>query len=202
MTDVVRGDELGEESRRPITEVLVGGFAEDFAYFSPDPAKVADAFAHMILPGRFHVALVDGKPAAVASLTTGEQQCFAPKRREFRRHLGFVHGTISHLVVRSQFMGVPDDAGEDVAEIGFVTTAPAHQGRGVATALLTHLLALPEHRTYVLQDIKDTNVAALALYRKLGFTPYRRRPVRFARRAGFTEYVSMRLEQRPPSPAG
>ncbi|GAA2029310.1 GNAT family N-acetyltransferase [Polymorphospora rubra] len=195
MTDVVRADRLGEAYRRPITEVLVGGFADDFAYFSSDPAKVADAFAHMILLDRFHVALVDGAPAAVASLTTGEQECFAPRSREFRSHLGPVHGTISHLVVRSQFMGAPDGAGDDLTEIGFVTTAPAHQGRGVATALLTHLLALPGHRVYVLRDIKDTNAAALGLYRKLGFTPYRRRPVRFARRAGFSEYVSMKLEQ-------
>ncbi|BCJ68980.1 GNAT family N-acetyltransferase [Polymorphospora rubra] len=118
-----------------------------------------------------------------------------PRSREFRSHLGPVHGTISHLVVRSQFMGAPDGAGDDLTEIGFVTTAPAHQGRGVATALLTHLLALPGHRVYVLRDIKDTNAAALGLYRKLGFTPYRRRPVRFARRAGFSEYVSMKLEQ-------
>jgi len=47
----------------------------------------------------------------------------------------------------------------------------------------------------VLEDIKDTNAAALGLYAALGLTVYRRRGVRFARRAGFTELVSMRLVQ-------
>ncbi|GAA4380600.1 hypothetical protein GCM10023088_44150 [Actinomadura verrucosospora] len=56
-------------------------------------------------------------------------------------------------------------------------------------------LALPEYDEFVLRDIKDTNAPALGLYAKLGFTEYRRRPVRFARRAGFTDYVSMRLAQ-------
>jgi ribosomal protein S18 acetylase RimI-like enzyme len=56
-------------------------------------------------------------------------------------------------------------------------------------------LALPEYREYVLEDIKDTNEPALGLYAKLGFTVYKRRKVRFARRAGFTELVSMKLVQ-------
>lgn len=193
MIEVERGDRLGEAHRRGITEVLVRGFAEDFAYFSPDPDKLADAFAHMLILERFYAALVDGEPAAVASLTTGDEECFAPRAAEFRRHLGAVHGTISHMVVRSQFLGAPDDAREGLAEIGFVTTAPARQGRGVATALMRHLIALPGYDEFVLREIKDDNAAALGLYAKFGFTEYERRPVRFARKAGFDHYVSLRL---------
>ncbi|GIG68756.1 GNAT family N-acetyltransferase [Phytomonospora endophytica] len=193
MIKVVRGDELGERHRRAITEVLVEGFAKDFAYFSKDPERLAAAFEHMLLLPRFHVALVDGEPAGVASLTTGTQECFAPRRAELRRHLGAIHGTISHLVIRSQFLGVPDEARPGLAEIGFVATAPAHRGRGVATALMRDLIAVPGFDTFVLRDIKDTNAAALGLYAKLGFEEYRRRPVTFARRAGFGSYVSMRL---------
>ncbi|MEV0649614.1 GNAT family N-acetyltransferase [Phytomonospora sp. NPDC050363] len=191
MIEVKRADELGEDNRRRIAEVLVGGFAEDFAFFSSDPRRLADAFAHMLILDRFHVTLADGEPAAVATLTTGAQECFAPRRSELRRHLGPVHGLISHLVIRSQFMGAPDEARPGLAEIGFVATAPGQRGRGMATALMRHLLALPGFDEFVLRDIKDTNAAALGLYAKLGFTEYRRRPVRFARRAGFTDYVSM-----------
>lgn len=88
-----------------------------------------------------------------------------------------------------------DGARPGLAEIGFVATEPAHQDRGVATALLRHLPALPGYREYVLEDIKDTNTPALGMYAKLGFTVYKRRKVRFARRAGFTELVSMELVQ-------
>jgi ribosomal protein S18 acetylase RimI-like enzyme len=75
-------------------------------------------------------------------------------------------------VTRSQFLGGLPDAQEGLAEIGFVTTHPTYQGRGVATALMQHLLALPGYEEYVLRDIKDTNTPALKLYAKLGFTKW------------------------------
>lgn len=199
MIEISRADELGEGYRRRITEVLVRGFSEDFAYFSKDPHELADAFEHMILLERFQVALVDGEPAAVAVVTEGTQECFAPDRRELQRVLGRLHGAITHAVIRSQFMGAADDAREGLAEIGFVTTAPRYQGRGVATALMRHLLELPFDE-FVLRDIKDTNVPALALYTKLGFIETRRRPVRFAKRAGFSAYVSMGLSRTRTAP--
>lgn len=67
-------------------------------------------------------------------------------------------------MTRSQFLGGLPDAQEGLAEIGFVTTHPTYQGRGVATALMQHLLALPGYEEYVLRDIKDTNTPALKLY--------------------------------------
>lgn len=192
MIEVKRGDELGESSRRVITRVLVHGFAEDFEYFSKNLEVLTDAFAHMIILERFHVALVNGEPAAIASVTEGDQECFEPDRREMQRALGRWHGLFSYFIVRSQFLGAYDGARPGLAEIGFVTTAPQHQGKGVATALMNRLLRLP-YDEFVLRDIKDTNAPALALYHKLGFRESHARPVMFAKRAGFSTYVSMSL---------
>ncbi|MDQ0896059.1 GNAT family N-acetyltransferase [Agromyces ramosus] len=194
MIEITRADELGEPYRRGVTDVLVRGFAEDFAYFSQDPQELSEAFEHMIVLERFHVALVDGEPAAVAVVTQGTQECFAPDRRELQRVLGTVHGFITDRIIRSQFMGADDGARDGLAEIGFVTTAPQYQGQGVATALMRDLLELP-YDEFVLRDIKDTNVPALALYTKLGFIETLRRPIRFAKRAGFSSYVSMGLRR-------
>ena len=169
---------------------------------SRDTGILADAFEHRRLLDRFYIALVDGEPAGLASLTEGDQTLFAPRWREIRRHLGLARGLLGYVVIRTWFMRAYEGARPGLAEIGFVATEPAHQGRGVATALLRHLLALPESRDYVLEDIKDTNEPALGLYAKLGFTVYKRRKVRFARRVGFTELVSMKLVQDPvPQPA-
>ncbi|MGC7103022.1 GNAT family N-acetyltransferase [Amycolatopsis lurida] len=194
MITVVRGDELGERMRHRITEVLVRGFAEDFSYFSKDTGALADAFAHMLLLDRFHVACVDGDPAAVATLTSGTEQCFAPKWRPLRKHLGLLRGTVCYFVIRTQFMAVSEGVTDGVAEIGFVTAAPEYQGRGVATSLMRHLIATPGFRAFVLEEIKNNNAPALGLYRKLGFTEYRRRPEKHATRAGFDAYISMRLD--------
>jgi ribosomal protein S18 acetylase RimI-like enzyme len=192
---VERGDELGEGYRRRITEVYVRSFAEDFVAFSRDTGKLADAFEHMLLLERFYVALVDREPAGLASLTEGDQTLLAPRWPEIRRHLGPVRGLLAYVVIRRWFMHPSDGAQPGRGEIGFVATEPAYQGRGVATALLRHLLALPGYREYVLEDIKDTNAPALGLYAKLGFTVYKRRKMRFARRVGFTELLSMKFER-------
>ena len=194
--DIARADELGEGYRHRVAQVLVQGFAEDFAFFSKDADVLADAFAPMLILERFHVALVDGEPAAVAVVTEGEQECFAPDRQELQRVLGPVRGVISCSIVRSQFMGAYDDAREGLTEIAFVATAPQHQGKGVATALMRRLLELPSDE-FVLRDIKDTNTPALGLYTKLGFTETRRRRIRFAKRAGFSAYISMGLDRTP-----
>ncbi|WP_280402303.1 GNAT family N-acetyltransferase [Nocardia carnea] len=197
MVVVERGDRLGAEYRRRITEVYVRSFAADFVAFSRDTGTLADAFEHMLLLERFYIALVDGEPAGLASLTEGDQTLFAPRRAEIRRHLGPVRGLLAYVVIRRWFMAPTDGARPGRAEIGFVATEPAYQGRGVATALLRHLLALPGYSEYVLEDIKDTNASALAVYTKLGFTVYKRRKARFAKRAGFSELLSMKLEQHP-----
>ncbi|MFD1827106.1 MULTISPECIES: GNAT family N-acetyltransferase [Mumia] len=192
---VKRGDELGEEYRRRITEVYVRSFADDFVAFSRDTDTLADAFEHMLLIERFYVALVEGEPAGIASFTEGDQTLFAPQWSQIRRHLGLVRGLLGYVVIQRWFMRPFEGARPGLAEIGFVATEPAYQGRGVATALLRHLLALPGYREFVLEDIKDTNASALAVYAKLGFTVYKRKKVRFARRVGFTELVSMKLER-------
>lgn len=190
--EVARADELGEGYRHRIAEVLTQGFAEDFAFFSKDPGVLADAFAPMLILERFHIALVDGEPAAVAVVTEGEQECFEPDRHELQRVLGPIHGIISYWIIRSQFMGAYDGARDGLTEIAFVTTAPQHQSKGVATALMRRLLELPSDE-FVLRDIKDTNTPALGLYAKLGFTERQRRRIKFAKRAGFSAYVSMGL---------
>lgn len=64
-----------------------------------------------------------------------------------------------------------------------------------ATALIRRILEEPQFDEFLLREIKDTNEAALGLYRKLGFTEYERRPVKLAKRAGFSDYVSMNLRR-------
>ncbi|QOR71896.1 GNAT family N-acetyltransferase [Ruania alkalisoli] len=191
MIEVKRASSLGPGARGTVARLLTQTFAEDFAPISTATDRLAAAFEHMVLLDRFHVAFQDGQPAGIATVTEGEQEVFAPRWAPFRRHLGAVRGTVGYLVVRTAFMGADPGATPGRAEIGFVGTVPKYQGQGVATVLLTELMALSGHHTYVLRDIKDTNEAALGLYRKLGFVDHSRRPARFSARAGFGAYVTM-----------
>ncbi|MGP9539219.1 GNAT family N-acetyltransferase [Brachybacterium sp. AOP43-C2-M15] len=193
MIEIRRADELGETHRHRLATVFVRGFAEDFAAFSRDPERLASAFAHMLVLERWRVALLDGEPAAVAFVTEGAQEALAPRWAPMRRALGLVRGTLTFLIVRSQFVGAADDARPGLVEIGFVTTDPALRGRGAAKQLLRRILDEETAPEVVLRDIKDTNEAALGLYRRLGFEEYERRPVRFAERSGFRDCVSVKL---------
>jgi ribosomal protein S18 acetylase RimI-like enzyme len=195
MIEIVPARELGEGYRRPITEVFVDAFGQDFAYFSKDPRKLADAFEHMLVLDVFHVALLDGEPAGIAACTDGRQQSAVPQGRQLRRHLGLVKGTIGAIALKREFSGGVPGLADGAASIEFVGTASRFQGKGVATALITHLLALPQYREYVLETVSDINTPALNLYRKLGFVEYKRVPVKHTKLSGISYYVSLKLVQ-------
>lgn len=52
---------------------------------------------------------------------------------------------------------------------------------------MQHIAGLPGYHDLMLREVKDTNAPALGRYRTLGLIKYRRRQMRFARRAGFSE---------------
>lgn len=182
-----------ESDRRAVTEVFVDAFGPDFAYFSDDPRTLADAFEHMLVPDVFHVALLDGEPAGIAACTDGWQPSAVPRGKHLRRHLGLVKGTIGAVALGREFSGGVPGATDGTGSIEFVGTASRFQGRGVATALLTHLLARPGYREFVLEAVSDINTPALKLYEKLGFTEYKRVPVRHTRLSGISFYISLKL---------
>ncbi|MFG1694402.1 GNAT family N-acetyltransferase [Nonomuraea sp. NPDC049309] len=199
--EVVPAADLGERHRRAVAEVFVDGFGPDFSYFSDDPAELADALEHALVLDVFYVALLEGRPAGITACTDGRRPSFRHDRRELRRHLGFYKGTIADIGFRREFAKPLPYARDGLASLEFVATALRYRGRGVATALLTHLLALPQYDEYVLADIADTNTPALRLYEKLGFREFQRIRVRHTRRTGIRYYISMRLVQAQRSPA-
>ncbi|MFC4112860.1 GNAT family N-acetyltransferase [Nonomuraea zeae] len=69
----------------------------------------------------------------------------------------------------------------------------------VPTAIIKHLLDLPQYDEYVLDTIADINAPALRLYERLGFTEFKRTKVRHTKITGIGAYVGMRLVQREPT---
>lgn len=75
------------------------------------------------------------------------------------------------LVSRQAFIG--DHTGPAEREILNIAVAPRFRRIGIATALLQH--ELQSEVTHFL-EVRESNVAAQALYRKLGFSEIGRRP--------------------------
>ncbi|WP_093152448.1 GNAT family N-acetyltransferase [Saccharopolyspora antimicrobica] len=195
MIDVRPAAELGESYRRRITEVFIDGFGPDFTFFSKDPRKLVDAFEHMLVLDVFHVTLVDGEPAAIAACTDGRRRSTQSDPAELRKHLGPVKGTFAGVMFQRMFTEALAEPREGTASIEFVASATRFRGKGAAKALLTHLLALPQYREYLLEEVSDINEPALRLYEKLGFREYKRKKVRHTRWSGINHYVSLRLVQ-------
>lgn len=195
MIEVVRAPELGQGGYRKVAEVFSDAFASDFAYFSKDTSVLADAFEHMLVFDLFYVAVVDGEPVAIAACTDGHQQSFRPQWKYMRRYFGLLRATLGTIAFRWEFVRTVTGTTDAMASIEFVGTASGYQGRGAATTLLTNLLALPQYREYVLEEISDINTPALNLYAKLGFVEYGRKKVRHTKYSGINHYVSMRLIQ-------
>lgn len=195
MLEVRRADELGESARAGICAVFVDGFGEYLDYFAKDRTALVEAFAHMLVLDLFYVAMIDGQPAGIAACTDGQQLSVRHDRTILRQRLGFVKGTIADFVFRRAFQKPWATTTDGVASVEFVATAAEYRGRGVATAVLNHLLALPQYHEYVLEDVADTNAPAIAVYEKLGFREFRRKKVRHTRRTGINYYVSLKLVQ-------
>jgi ribosomal protein S18 acetylase RimI-like enzyme len=195
MIEIRPAAELGEGYRRAITGVFVDGFGPDLAYFSDDPDKLTDALAHMLVLDVFHVGLIDGQPAGIVGLTDGRQLSVRHDGAVLRKRLGLIKGTIADVMFKKEFQKAFVLPRPRMASLEFVATGHRFRGRGVASAVLRHLLALPQYDEYVLEDISDINAPALNLYKKLGFAEYKRKKVYHFNRTGISFYISMHLSQ-------
>lgn len=119
-----------------------------------------------------------GNEYDVPALLEIEAQSFSEPNwdaRDFSRYDTFVaeiNGVVvGFLVSRQTFAGGLDTPPE--REILNVAVARAFRRNGIASLLLRHVLA---SRAVNFLEVRESNVAAQALYRKLGFSEIGRRP--------------------------
>ena len=113
----------------------------------------------------------------LAALLEIEAQSFAQpnwEAREFSRYetwVAVLAGAVAGFIVsRQTFAG--QDGERPEREILNIAVAPAYRRKGIATLLLSHELS--SNATHFL-EVRESNVAARALYRKLGFMEIGRR---------------------------
>ncbi len=120
------------------------------------------------------VALTDADvPAALALTALTKPGPFGPRTIELGAYFGcFVDGALVAMAGERLQYGAWQ-------EISGVCTAPAHQGRGYAALLVTHLLqrqAARNQRPFL--HVMSANTRGRALYARLGFTHYMETTVR------------------------
>jgi ribosomal protein S18 acetylase RimI-like enzyme len=192
---VVQAACAGGAVREKISALFVEAFEKDLRFFSRDTVQLARACAHMFALEYFYVALVHDELAGMAACVDIEHFCIRPDRAVLIQHLGLFKGISAYLVFKYYFNKYPKyDTPLDAqtASLEFVAVAEKYRKQGVATALLRHLVTVPEYDSYML-EVADTNTAACALYAKIGFRELFRKPLRLGKKyAGIDALIYMR----------
>jgi ribosomal protein S18 acetylase RimI-like enzyme len=190
-------DKLGFDARGQISRVFAVGFYQWLKYFSKDTDRLARALAHMFDLSKFWVAAEDGKIAAMTACTDGVKPPIHLDKAELRRHLGLIRGSFAYSMLKTHLQehGYPFTLAPRTGSIEFVATAPEFRGKGVAFALIEHVMQACGCAEYVL-EVADTNAAAVRLYERLGFNEFRRVPEKHPKQSGLNFYVYLKREMK------
>lgn len=193
---IIKACEIDRNIRLQISTVFVEGFHQWLKFFSKDKEKLARAFAHMFNLDVFYVAMEGDAVAGITACTDGVAKCVHLEKQPLRQHLGFLMGTITHVILKKQFEEKPYPFAipAGMGTIEFVATAPKHRGKGVAMELIGHIIAAEPYAEYVL-EVADTNTSAVRLYEKLGFAEFMRVKEKHSKQSGVNFLVYMKIEK-------
>lgn len=194
--EIILASEYPGDAGQKISAIFVDGFYQWLRYFSDDRRKLAEAFAHMFNPGAFYLAVSEGEICGIAAASDGRTKTVCLERRELRRNLGFIKGSIAYIILKKEFeeKRYPFAIEPGMGCVEFVAVSPEHRGRGVAAGIISHIFADTLFSSYVL-EVADTNQNAVNLYKKLGFAEFLRIKEKHAKRSGINYLVYMRYDK-------
>lgn len=194
--EIIRASELGDSARKKISDIFVGGFIQWLQYFSKDAEKLSRAFAHMFVLEAFFVAVIDGEPVGIAACTDGKTPPVRLQANELRHYLGFIRGSIAGMVLKKELENhpYPFPMESGTGSVEFVATDEKYRGKGVASAIIRHIISGTVYSAYVL-EVADTNSSAIRLYEKLGFREFLRVPHKQSKQSGINDLVYMKYEK-------
>ncbi|WFA09235.1 GNAT family N-acetyltransferase [Tissierella sp. Yu-01] len=191
---VIRADKLDFDVRQQMSEIFAEGFTQWLGYFSKDKNIIAKAFAHMFVLDQFYVAVEGNKIAGMAACTDCRTLALKLNKKELRKHLGFLKGSIAGVVLKKEFENPFKNPPLETGSIELVGTATEFRGKGVASQIIRYIIRNTIYRTYLIEEVADTNTPAMNLYKKLGFEEYRRKPVpqKRAEKIGINNFIALK----------
>ena len=194
---VIRADKIDIDVRNQMSRIFADGFAQWLGYFSKDKEVIANAFAHMFVLDQFYIAIVDNKVAGMVACTDCKNLSVRLNKRELRKYLGFVKGSIAGIVLKKEFESPFENPPKDTGSIEYVGTTSEFRGRGVASQIIKYIFDNTPYSEYIIEEVADTNIPAINLYKKIGFEEYKRTPVpqKNAKKIGINYLISLRLRK-------
>ncbi|MFD2505014.1 GNAT family N-acetyltransferase [Paenibacillus septentrionalis] len=180
-----------------MAEIFADCFSQWLTYFSKDRDVIVRAFAHMFVLDQFYVALAGDRVAAFGACTDCHSFSLQLQSAPLRRHLGWYKGSMAALILKREFQKPFVNPPAETGSVEFIGTALSFRGQGAASAVIRHMLENLPYRNYLIEEVADTNIQAIRLYEKLGFSEYKRKTLspRQARISGINHMVSLCLKQ-------
>ncbi|NRG46194.1 GNAT family N-acetyltransferase [Bacillus sp. CRN 9] len=195
---IVKADKIDLDVRLQISEIFAEGFTQWLGYFSKDKSTIAKAFAHMFVLDQFYVAVANDKVAGMTACTDGKTLSIKLNKKELRKHLGFFKGSIAWIFLKKEFEAPYENFPPNTGSIEFVGTANEFKGQGVASQIIQYIFENTPYKDYVIEEVADTNIPAMNLYKKLGFEEYKRKPLpeKLAKKNGINNLLSLRYMEK------
>ncbi len=194
---VLRADKLEFDARPQIAKIFADGFSQWLVYFSKDHNIIEKAFAHMFVLDQFYVAFCDNTIMGVAACTDCRSLSVKLNKKELKKHLGFIKGNMAILFLKKEFEREFENPLPNTGSIEFVGTSSEFRGRGIATLIIQYIIDNTPYNDYLIDEVADTNVAAMSLYTKLGFKECKRIPIplKRAKKIGINNFISLKYSK-------
>jgi len=191
---IKKATEFDDSIREKITELYVDGFFDLLKGLSNDKAKIREAYSLMLPIEYFYVAVIDNEIAGMTACLGRGNISLNIDKKIFIKYFGIVRGLAAYYANKHFIKNMPiHEIDNETAIIEFVVTDSKYRGKGVASALIKHIFALPEYKHFLI-EVADTNPGAFELYKKLGFKETHRK--KSIPGAGINYWIHMEYKQK------
>jgi ribosomal protein S18 acetylase RimI-like enzyme len=168
--EIKRAIEFGESIREKISALYIDGFYDiGLKHFSKNKEVLRQAYSPMFPLEYFYVAVIDNDIAGMVACLGRGNICLNIDKKVFTKYFGIFLGFMAYFTNKQYIKNLPvHKMDNDTAVIEYVVTDSKYKGKGIASALIKHIFALPEYKHFLI-EVADTNPIAFELYKKLGF---------------------------------
>ncbi|PWJ52041.1 GNAT family N-acetyltransferase [Faecalicatena contorta] len=178
-----------------MAKIFGEGFTQWLGFFSKDQDKIAKAFAHIFVLDQFYVAVVGDEVAGMVACTDCMTLSVCLDKKELRKHFGLYKGFLAGIFLKKEFEKPFRNPPLNTGSIEFVGTSSNFRGQGISLKIFDYIFENTPFVDYIIEEVADTNVPAMALYQKMGFVEYKSSsvPVKKATKIGINKFISLKL---------
>jgi len=182
----------GSDVRKELTNIFIDAYYSSLHSISKDHAQLNRLFYEAFLLDHFYGTFIGNELVGFFALTDSKERCFRFNKRIFIGEFGYLKGTILYNILKKEL-----EHRIELQETGYniesVAMKKEFQGEGIGKKMMEYAI---EKNSYLELDVVDTNTNAFELYKKLGFTVFKEKPVKgFKSLVGYNKKIFMKYKK-------